>query len=589
MIHRFGQCALAVVYVAGCTTIGAAHPAATSHADPVGAQTAAVAISVDAAADRHAISPLIYGMNFADPALITELRLPVNRWGGNATTRYNWQNDMANHANDYFFENIPEQGSAAVKLPDESEVNNFIERNRAASTATLLTVPMIGWTPARRVEDHPYDCGFKVSVYGAQQKTDKYDTNCGNGLKPDGAPVTGNNPADTSTAIGPQFVADWIAYLKGRYGGASGNGVRFYNLDNEPGLWPETHRDVFPQRLSYDDLRDRTIQYAGAIKAADPAAQTLGPVQDGWTRYFYSSYGEYPDTAAQQDRDAHGAPFVPWYLKQMRAYEQQHGTRLLDYLDLHYYPQADGVSLSPAGDASTQALRLRSTRALWDPTYIDESWIPSTGDATPLDGVGTNGAVQLIPRMRHWVANNYPGTKLAIGEYNWGALDSVNGALAQAEVLGIFGREGVDLATLWAPPQPDQPGAFAFRMYRNYNGQGGSFGDTAVRASSADPGKLAAYAAQRSDGTITLVVINKTDSDVTSQVSLGNVTPGAAVQLYRYASSNPSAITRQPDITLANNGFNATFPASSITTVVIPPRADSAKMPRAFLPLIAAR
>ena len=52
---------------------------------------------------------------------------------------------------------------------------------------------------------------------------------------------------------------------------------------------------------------------------------------------------------------------MPWYLQQMQAYEQQNGVRVLDYLDLHYYPQANGVSLSTAGNATTQALRLRST------------------------------------------------------------------------------------------------------------------------------------------------------------------------------------------------------------------------------------
>src|SRR5204863_2203380 len=119
-------------------------------------------------------------------------------------------------------------------------------------------------------------------------------------------------------------------------------------------------------------------------------------------------------------------------------------------VDLHFYPQ-DGEALVPAGDAVLQAVRLRSTRSLWDPTYTDESWIADT--------------VRLIPRMREWVANNYPGTKLAITEYNWGGLEDINGALAQADILGIFGREGLDLATIWDPPSFSQPGAFAFRMY----------------------------------------------------------------------------------------------------------------------------
>ena len=119
---------------------------------------------------------------------------------------------------------------------------------------------------------------------------------------------------------------------------------------------------------------------------------------------------------------------VPWYLHQLRAWQAKHGKRLLDVLDEHYYPQADGVSLAPAGDAATQALRLRTTRSLWDPTYIDESWISDTAPG----GV----AVALIPRLRGWVAAEYPGTRLGISEYDFGGLESLNGALAQADVLG---------------------------------------------------------------------------------------------------------------------------------------------------------
>ena len=43
--------------------------------------------------------------------------------------------------------------------------------------------------------------------------------------------------------------------------------------------------------------------------------------------------------------------------------------------------------------------------------------------------------------MKKWVANDYPGTKTAITEYNWGGQEHINGALAQADILGIFGRE----------------------------------------------------------------------------------------------------------------------------------------------------
>ena len=354
---------------------------------------------------------------------------------------------------------------------------------------------------------------------------------------------------------------DWIKYLVGRYGTAESGGVAFYNLDNEPMLWDDTHRDVHPKPTSYDELRDSTYQYAAAIKESDSGAKTLGPTLWGWTAYFYSALDWEPGGSwwnDPQDRNAHGGtPFVEWYLQQMKAYEDQHHVRVLDYLDLHNYPQASGVSLAPAGDTATQALRLRSTRSLWDPTYVDESWIDEP--------------VRLIPRMHEWVDANYPGTKLAISEYNWGALDHINGALAQADILGIFGREGLDLATLWSPPSASQPGAFAFRMYRNYDGQGGTYGDTWIRSTSANQSKLAIYGAQRSDdGALTLMVINKTGENLSSDLNLSGFNPGGSAEAYRYSKANLGTIVHQADQTVGANGFRATYPANSITLITIP-------------------
>ena len=225
------------------------------------------ALTVDATANRLAISPLIYGMNFADPVLAAELRLPVNRWGGNGTTRYNWQLDTSNHALDRDFENIPNDNANPGQLPNGSSSDQFVEQNLASGTDSLVTVPLIGWTP----KDRAYAGGFSVTKYGAQQSVDPWRTDYGNGVRTDGSNITGNDPADTSLAIAPSFVSDWIAHFIGRYGPAGQGGVRFYDLDNEPMLWNSTHRDVHPNATSYDELRDRTYQYAAAVKSADPA------------------------------------------------------------------------------------------------------------------------------------------------------------------------------------------------------------------------------------------------------------------------------------------------------------------------------
>jgi hypothetical protein len=541
---------------------------------PVRSAPAAITLIIDAAQDRHAISPYIYGMNYAIETLAAELRLPVRRWGGNSTTRYNWQNNTYNTGSDWYFENI---------VPDtNSSSDAFVQQDRRTGTRTLMTVPTLGWVAKNSSSSHPFSCGFKVSQYGPQQSVDPWDTDCGNGIRTNGTNITGNDPRDTSISISPTFVQNWVSHFVSTLGAASAGGVQFYDLDNEPMLWNSTHRDVHPQPLGYDELLSRTVQYASAIKAADPSAQTLGPAEWGWTNYFFSALDAAPGGAWWSnplDRNAHGAtPLVPWYLQQLRAYEQAHGVRLLDYLDLHYYPQASNVALSDAVDTATQALRLRSTRSLWDATYADESWI---------NGTEGGPAVRLIPRMREWVNANYPGTKVAISEYNWGAPGHINGALAQADVLGIFGRENLDLATLWDPPKTNQALAYAFRMYRNYDGAGSAFGQTSVRATSADQDQLAVYAAQDARSlALTVMVINKTNSAQTAQVSIANFPVRSPALVYRYSNTNLTAIVRAANQTLSGGAFAANVPATSITLYVIPNTAAPNYTPRAFVPLV---
>jgi len=519
------------------------------------------ALSVNVGQGRRPISPYIYGMNFVDEALAAELDLPVRRRGGNSTTRYNWKIDTYNTGSDWYFENIPETNPSPQNLPDGSAADRFVEQDMRTGTESILTVPLIDWVARSRPTGHPYDCGFKVSKYGEQMSVDLWDTDCGNGVNIAGNAITGNDPLDTSIAITPQFVQDWVSHLVENYGTAAQGGVQFYNLDNEPMLWNSTHRDVHPAGVTYDEIRTRTYQYAAAVKQADPTAQTLGPVLWGWCAYLYSAAD---GCGPGSDYVSHGnMHFAPWYLQQMQAYQTINGMRLLDYFDLHYYPQASGVALSDGpGSPATQALRLRSSGSLWDPTYIDESWISDTEPG----GV----AVNLIGRMKAWVNGYYPGTKLAITEYNWGALDTMNGALAQADVLGIFGREGVDLATLWAPPALNDPGAFAFRMYRNYDGQGRKFGETSVLATSADQDRLAIYAAQRNDLSVTILVINKTSENLTSTLNLSGFTPATTAHVFRYSGANLNAISLQPAQVVGPSGFRATYPANSITLFVIP-------------------
>lgn len=528
---------------------------------------ATVTVTVDPSADRRAISPAIYGVNFGDDAQAADLRWPIRRWGGNSTTRYNWRVDVHSVGVDWFYFNYTNFDPAPPNLPDGSSADLFVDSTRATGGEPIVTVPLIGWTP---IGDRVRRWSFPVSVYGPQQTTECTDPNnapwcnpdAGNGLQPNGTPLT-PVPTRTSQTIGATFVTDWMTHIAARVGDAGHGGVRLFALDNEPGLWNSSHRDVHPDPTTYQELWDKTLTIATAMKAKDPNVKLLGPVSWGWCEYFFSAAD--PNGCSDgTDRMSHGdQPWIEWYLDQAHAYEQQHGVRLVDYLDLHYYPQNSGVALSNNESAATAAMRLRSLKSLYDPTYVDETWI--------------NTQIRMIPRMRDWVANHYPGTKLAITEYSWGNDDGASSTLAQAEALAIFGREGLDLATRWIAPGPGTRVEDAFRLYLNFNGAGGRVSGDSVRATSSDVNAVGAYAIERADKRRFFLLFNKDTNPRHTTVRLaGSASITGTANLVRFDATH--RIASAGALTPTAGALELDLPARSATLLVIdaqaPPASD---------------
>ncbi|MEM9531949.1 MAG: glycoside hydrolase family 44 protein [Pseudomonadota bacterium] len=506
----------------------------------------AVSITVNPESNRRAIDPRIYGVNFGTQAQLEDLRWPVRRWGGNSTTRHNWRRDVFNTASDYFYQNIVNEVADEGALPVGSSTDTFVRETLAAGAAPILTVPTIGWT-ALDVREKRW--GFSQQVYGPQTNNECIlqgfpfwcTEDSGNGLCDPSqnntafcsaaGQIVGNNPADTSQQIGPPWVADWVSHLTDQFGTAAQGGPRLWAMDNEPMLWNSTHRDIRPDGLDYDGLWDRTLAYARAIKAVDPDAQILGPVVWGWCAYFTSAADTEragSDCLTGPDRAAHdNLPLIEWYLDQVCSHEADTGFRAVDYLDIHYYPQGILSGIDGDGeDPANAAHRLRSTRELWDPGYVSETWI--------------NQPVRLIPRMREWIDQRCPGTGLALTEYRWGADDGVSSALAQVEVLALLGREGVDLATRWVAPEPGTLVEDAFRLFLNYDGSNSALVGTSVMATSSDESAVTAYAIEGSDQQLAVILINK---DTALRPAAINWPAAGQPRAFRLASEGLSALS----------------------------------------------
>ena len=495
-------------------------------------------LAVDAASASHPINSDIYGIaNYGlSPSLAEEIKVHNIRWGGDGTTRYNWEVDSSNSGFDWYFIG----GNGETTPVPSASADLMIKTFRSVGADALITIPIIPYVN----KSSEWSCSFPTSVYGAQQSTDPYlypnGETCGNSISTSGAQLKDNNILANHIANTTALQQGWVEHLVATFGTAAKGGVPYYQLDNEPLGWANTHRDVEPVTPAYATIVALGQQYAAVVKQVDPTAMVLGPSDftlGGWI----GSPGQQNNLFAGQ-----------YYLQQMAAYDKAHSQRILDYFDEHYYPQFT--------DATSQ---LASTRTLWDPTFNGGTWV---------EQYDFDGPMQLIPRFHQWIGQYYPGTKVAISEYS---IDSgnklVTDALAEADVLGIFGQQGLDFANMWNAPASTDPIAYAFRLYRNYDGNGGQFGSTSVSASSSNPGELSVYASRRaSDGALILVVVNKTTSAIGTTLSINNFKPVGSAAIYSYSSANLQKITSEGSVSVANDNLSYTYPAYSATVVVLP-------------------
>lgn len=488
-------------------------------------------VLVDVDQNVRPISPLIYGVSGASADYLEQLRPTLNSWGGNPSSRYNWKLGNAwNAGSDFFY--INGDYGFDIDAVGESASDNFIRSSRAAGAEVRLALPTLGWV-ARNNDNNT--CSFPLP-----------DGTCSDGggatCKNPGQiadPYLANEPTD------PEWVTEWVEYLRH----SQDFDIRFFAMDNEPELWGYTHYDVHPTCTTFSEILEHYLAYAAAVRPLAPDAELTGPVTCCWEFYWNSAAGA-ADKARHGNQD-----FLPWFLTQVRMHDESVGVRHLDVLDIHYYPEG---LYNDNADPATAARRLRATRSLWDPTYVDESWIRE--------------AVSLIPTVNELINHYYPGLKLGLSEWNFGADETMNGGLAIADVLGILGREQVYFAAYWMYPPLNSPGFYAFRMYTNYDGAGSRFGDMSVLAQSTDQDVVSSYAALDSEsGNLHLMLINKQPLDgMLLQLRLNNFHAKPNAMQYRYQESNSNTIAASTLEDVAGQ-FDTLLPPYSITLLVFEP------------------
>lgn len=429
-----------------------------------------------------AISPYVYGLNSQNPE---GLNPTVRRLGGNRMTGYNWTNndssagtDWQNFSDDYL--------CVSAKLADCNKpgavYRHFVEENRKAGLDSLVTIQMAGYVAAdkkgevKKGETAPSPRWAKVEF---EKK----------------GPFTLSPKPDSKVVYDDEFVH----FLVHRFQPASKGGIKFYDLDNEPALWPSKHPRIHPDKVTYAEMVERTDRLSNAILKQDPSAMIFGPVAYGWQAFLTLQEAE----GYQALNKTYGT-FFDYYLQQLRDLEKKEGKRLVHVLDLHWYPEAQGSGIRiTENDLTPDSVdaRVQAPRSLWDPAYVEKSWITK---------YSTKGKpIRLIPWLQEMIAKDYPGTKLSFTEYDYGGGNHVSGGIAQADVLGIFGKYGVYMSNYWGDMNAYNQAAF--KLYRNYDGHDGTFGGTSVSAETGDEALASVYAATdpAKPGTLWVVVLNK--------------------------------------------------------------------------------
>jgi hypothetical protein len=347
---------------------------------------------------------------------------------------------------------------------------------------------------------------------------------------------------------------------------SSAGGVKGYCLENEPGIWHNTHPLNHPIKATCAEVISKNSSLAKRIKTLDPQAETFGPGMFGFSEYTHlnsqGAWGNpnyYPadwntyNMSNVVGFNAANYNYITWvcsYLRQMKIASDSEGKRLLDGLDIHFYNQGNNV--------------YQDSRSFWDPTYVENSWITN-------DVIGGQ-PLHLVHYLQKAINSYYPDTKLAITE--WGNFTNYNldaAGIYTADLLGAFGKNNVYMGNYFGRLMGFTAGAF--KIFRNYNGTNGRFGNTSVQTTSSDNSKITVYSAiqDANETKLNLVMINRsgTPEEVAITLTAGTGISYKTAEVFAMEAGNAGQIIQKDGIsTISQNQITYTLPSHSVYHLV---------------------
>ena len=514
-----------------------------------GAANINVTYNINTNSTRTPISKYIYGTNFYMNTDYT-----IQRIGGNRCTAYNWENNWSNAGSDYLFENDTMWDSSNPPVPGLG-YTKLIDQSNLINQDSIVTLQLAGYVSApifgQNLDQYPAPSQYFYPVQFAK-----------------GAPFCSppNNPNTSDNVV---YMDEFVNFLVWKYGYAgTATGVKFYSLDNEVDIWDSTHKEVHPADPLCQEIRDKSIACATAVKNVDPNAQIMGPVLCVFTGFL--NFCDAPDWSSVKGTRPW---FISYYLDEMKKASDANGRRLLDVLDIHWYPpENDGNGhgiCDNREDPQTFNARMQAPRTLWDTDYVSPHETYPDGGSSWVNKWYWAQYLPILTRFKADIATYFPDTNIAITEYTWGPSTQWATGITTADFLGVCGKYGVYMTNYWGS------GGYidtAIQMYRNYDGLHSTFGDTNVAATMSDKVNSSIYASvfANNDYELHLMVINKNQTnDITGTFNINSPQNFLSGRVWKFDNTSSTISETTGIYTITNNSFTYTIPKTTVCHIVL--------------------
>jgi len=515
-----------------------------------------VTITVNATANKKAVSPGIYGRNegFTEKTnqilsvqFLKDAGLRFARvGGGNNMSAYNWRKKLTVHP-DYFNNVYGEDWDAYAKIINSSFAN----------MQGMFAFQLLGRVASS--DQHNFgDYVYKQAHPG----WDGHGQNlAGGGIpNPDGtsskALVDGDStlfsvkwPADSTVAILTHwFGTGGLGYNKDKF--------QYWSMDNEPDCWAGTHDWVMTPIISASAFMDRFIETAYKAKALYPGIKICGPVPA--SEWFWFKWGS-------NESIWENGKYYTWIQYVIHRCGQEYkktGIKLLDVIDIHNYPYYANTD---------QALQLH--RIYYDQTYN----YPGYNGIKSIYGGWDNSQSKeyIFKRFNDWCTTEFGtanhGITAGVSEWSPGPSDPNLVSVIYASHLGTFANNGVALFSPWNWFNGMWETLHLFSRYAK---------DYSVSSTSSIENTVSAYTTvNQTTDSMTVIIVNRdtlSSRNVTVNLSNFPVADGnyTTLQLSKLPTtetfiSHTKNALKLNSVTVNSNTFTITVPSLSVTAVIM--------------------